>query len=237
MVIVNSFTPGITSNTAICIGGSASLTATGGTAYVWSTLSPFSGIAVNPTVTTNYSVAGTDLNGCPGSASVIVTVNPLPAVTAVASRTAMCKDEFVLLTASGANTYSWSNTVNSATQNVSPPVNNTTVFNVTGIDINNCVGSASVAVKVNPCTGLSENNNDLNISIYPNPTSRMLHVRVERSGTMVLQVMSAVGQIVLSEKLISIDSQFDFSELPNGVYFVRIYDNNQPAYLSRFIKQ
>jgi hypothetical protein len=149
----------------------------------------------------------------------------------------MCKDELVLLTAGGANTYSWSNAVNSATQNVSPPVNNIIIFNVTGIDANNCIGSASVAAKVNPCTGLSENNNEQNISIYPNPTSRMLHVRVERSGRMVLQVMSAVGQIVLSEKLISIDSQFDFSELPSGLYFVRISDYNQPLYRSTFIKQ
>jgi hypothetical protein len=149
----------------------------------------------------------------------------------------MCKDELVLLTAGGANTYSWSNAVNSATQNVSPPVNNITIFNVTGIDANNCIGSASVAVKVNPCTGLSENNNEQNISVFPNPTSGMLYVRINNPESRVLQVINTVGQIVHLQQLISTSSKFDFSELPSGLYFVRISDHNQPLYRSTFIKQ
>jgi hypothetical protein len=56
----------------ICVGGSATLTASGASSYVWSTTATTSAIAVTPTVTTTYTVTGTS-NGC--SKTVTVTQN------------------------------------------------------------------------------------------------------------------------------------------------------------------
>ncbi len=47
-----------TSNSIICTGETASLTATGATSYTWNTASTSSVIAVSPTVTTTYTVTG-----------------------------------------------------------------------------------------------------------------------------------------------------------------------------------
>jgi hypothetical protein len=47
-----------TSNSIICVGSTASLTATGATSYTWNTAATTSVIAVSPTVTTTYTVTG-----------------------------------------------------------------------------------------------------------------------------------------------------------------------------------
>ncbi len=52
------------SNSLICVGQTASLTVTGASTYSWNTSATTSVIAVSPSVTTTYSVTGTDLNNC-----------------------------------------------------------------------------------------------------------------------------------------------------------------------------
>jgi hypothetical protein len=46
------------------------LTASGADTYTWSTTETTAGIAVSPTVTVDYTVTGTDVNGCVNSAVV-----------------------------------------------------------------------------------------------------------------------------------------------------------------------
>lgn len=58
----------------ICAGSSATLTASGGTSYLWNTSATTSSITVNPATTTTYTVTGTTI-GCTTTASVTVTVN------------------------------------------------------------------------------------------------------------------------------------------------------------------
>lgn len=52
------------SNTLICIGQSATLSATGASSYTWSTAGSGSSITVFPAITTTYTVSGTGANGC-----------------------------------------------------------------------------------------------------------------------------------------------------------------------------
>ncbi|MDD3875193.1 MAG: DUF2341 domain-containing protein [Bacteroidales bacterium] len=62
----------------ICEGETATLTASGGVSYEWSTGSLTNPLIVNPITTTTYSVTGTNVNLCSDSTQVVVTVNPLP---------------------------------------------------------------------------------------------------------------------------------------------------------------
>src|SRR5204862_3733442 len=48
-----SITP---SNPSICVGGSSTLTASGGTTFLWSNAATTASITVNPTATTTYTV-------------------------------------------------------------------------------------------------------------------------------------------------------------------------------------
>src|SRR4030095_6989754 len=73
-------TSGITSNDGIiCAGAPVTLTASGGTSYMWSTGSSSNPIIVNPLGTTTYTVTVTNANACSSTATTTITVNPLPA--------------------------------------------------------------------------------------------------------------------------------------------------------------
>ncbi len=97
------------SSPSICNGATSVLTASGANTYSWSGgLGSGASKTVTPTSTTTYTVTGTSTAGCTGTATVSVTVNPLPTVSASASSPSICNGQTSVLTASGANTYSWS---------------------------------------------------------------------------------------------------------------------------------
>lgn len=83
-VIIPKISPG---DTAICLGKSIKLTASGGNTYQWSPASTLSSsvaakVIAKPLTTTAYSVIVSNNNICPQSTSVLITVNPLPYVYA-----------------------------------------------------------------------------------------------------------------------------------------------------------
>lgn len=142
MVTVNSL-PTISVNSAtICIGSAATLTATGANTFVWNTSATTASISVMPTSQTNYTVTGTDANNCTNTYVTSVYVNSLPTVT-VNSPT-VCFGTMALLTASGANTYTWSTSATTNTIAVTPTA--TTVYTVTGTDVNTCTNVATATV-------------------------------------------------------------------------------------------
>jgi hypothetical protein len=59
-----------TSKTPLCIGETATLTATNASTFVWSNSSNGAAISISPTITTAYTVTGTDNNGCVKTATI-----------------------------------------------------------------------------------------------------------------------------------------------------------------------
>lgn len=133
---------------AICTGASATLTAGGGTTYVWSNaLGNTAAVSVSPTGTTTYTVTVSHANNCSATASKTVTVNQLPAA-AISGPNSVCAGLSATLTATGGNAYSWSNNLGSNAQ-VTPTPANLTTYAVTVTDNNNCSASATKTVAVN----------------------------------------------------------------------------------------
>jgi len=58
------------SNSILCLGNTATITANGLTAYNWNTGAITNSIVVSPTVNTTYTVSGTDVNGCPANNTI-----------------------------------------------------------------------------------------------------------------------------------------------------------------------
>ncbi len=87
--ITNTTAPTVTagtSNTLICIGQTATLTSNGANTYSWSTTATGSSIVVSPTVTANYTVIGTAVNGCTNSATVTQSVSTCAGVNQIANQ-------------------------------------------------------------------------------------------------------------------------------------------------------
>jgi gliding motility-associated-like protein len=145
-VTVNNLPPVSVNDPSVCAGATATLTVTGASTYTWSTGSNGTSITASSSGNTSFTVSGTDVNGCVNTASSMVTVNPLPTVTAV--NASMCQGGSAILSASGALTYTWSNGSTGSSVTVSP--SSATVYTVTGTDVNGCTGQANASVTVNP---------------------------------------------------------------------------------------
>ena len=145
-VTVNPF-PIINVNSAnICVGGTATLTASGASTYTWNTNATSPSISPSPIVTTIYTVTGTDIHACKNSATSTITINPLPIVSV--NSTTICLGNAANLIANGANTYTWSTGSTSATITPSPTV--VTIYTVTGTDIHACKNVATCTVNIKP---------------------------------------------------------------------------------------
>ncbi|WP_223034481.1 T9SS type A sorting domain-containing protein [Hanstruepera marina] len=127
----------------ICQYDYVTLTATGGTDYVWSTGETTQSITVSPLTTTTYSV--TVSNGqSSDSDSVTVTVNPLAVAYAGEDETIELGSS-ITLTAEGGNSFLWSN--GATTQQITVSPTETTSYSVT-VYIGECSDSDSVQVTV-----------------------------------------------------------------------------------------
>lgn len=110
-----------TNSTIICPGGSVTLSASGGVNYTWSPVNlNGSSITVSPTLTTLFTVTGDNSFGCLGNASQVIVVGVQPTLVVNASASTICKDGTATLTASGANSYLWSNAATTNTTIVNP---------------------------------------------------------------------------------------------------------------------
>ena len=162
-ITVNNF-----GSNPICIGNSATLTTNAVSNYAWSNGGTGASLVVSPTVNTTYTLTATSPSNCTASAVITVSVDVVtPTVTAVISSNTVCAGKTVVLTASGANTYTWTGGAING-QPYSPP--STSGFTVVGG--NGCgTASAAVAVTVEP---------------LPNVTASVVNPTVCNGGTVTL---------------------------------------------------
>ena len=157
---VSNATVSLTVNSpSVCVGATATLSVNGATTYNWvpsTYLNTSTGGTVSSTSTASitYTVTGIT-NWCASTATVFLTVNPLPTLT-VNSPT-ICVGSTSVLTASGANAYTWSpsNSLNNDTgvAVISTPSVSTS-YSI--MDNNGCVSSnAFIVVNSLPIVSIS----------------------------------------------------------------------------------
>lgn len=96
-------------------------------------------------------------------------------------------------------------------------------------------GSAAT-VTVNVCTSVSESDKGAGISIYPNPASDILNVRLENFRNSSISIYSVDGQLIKTESLSADNNKILISDLSNGIYFITIsYGSQKDTY--KIIKQ
>ena len=130
----------------LCSGNSATLNATGAATYTWSTGANTSSVSVSPLAFTIYTVTGTDVSGCTGTAYKNITV-VTPPILSIAGSASVCAGNSISLSASGAMYYTWNTSATTNSISVSPLTN--TTYSVVGIDANGCSGTAYKNITVN----------------------------------------------------------------------------------------
>ncbi len=129
----------ISGDLEFCDGETSLLTATEGSAYLWSTGETTQSISVF--VSGIYSVTVTDANGCDGFAEVNVTVFPLPLVE-ITGNFSFCIAASTELTATAGVSYLWS--TGETTQSIT--VTEAGLYSVVVTDANGCEGYAEATV-------------------------------------------------------------------------------------------
>ena len=135
-------------NNQLCNSGDVILTAGGtATSYAWDN-SVVDGVAFNTSATNTYNVIGTDVNGCENTASITITVNPLPTVTVTSddADNTVCENTLVTLTGAGAASYVYTGAATDATPFA---ITATETFTITGTDANGCVDTDVITITVN----------------------------------------------------------------------------------------
>ncbi|MCC7331406.1 MAG: gliding motility-associated C-terminal domain-containing protein [Flavobacteriales bacterium] len=161
-VVVNPLPiPNISGSTLICMGSSTTLTASGGSGYVWNTGAVTPSIVVSPSIDSTYLVTVTDGNGCSDTTSTNVQVvsNPVANITPSNANGEVCTGSSIVLTATGGGTYLWNDNSTLDSIVVSPTVNTTYTVIVT---VGSCTDTTTYNVTVNSLpTGLITGNNTI----------------------------------------------------------------------------
>jgi len=144
----------VSSDTIICPGAAASLSASGADDYSWSPSDFLSNPSsenpgASPLVATSYEVIGANAVNCFDTSQVFVDLFPQPMVEIIAEDSA-CFGEAIQLNATGGSTYEWIGEGISE-YNISNPVllseQSQEIF-VTGTDINGCSASDSIDITI-----------------------------------------------------------------------------------------
>lgn len=129
----------------ICMNDSVILAASGAITYNWNN-GVTDGIPFAPNNTNTYTVIGIDANGCENQDSLIITVNPLPNVSA-GNDFAICDGDVAVVNGSGASNYVWDNGINNG---IAFNPTNTATYTVIGTDVNGCENTDQITITVHP---------------------------------------------------------------------------------------
>jgi hypothetical protein len=224
----------------ICPGETAYLTGYMADSYAWTTGAVTNPISVNPTVTTTYSVIGSNAAGCAKTASIQVVVKPAPNILVTnTGNTEICAGEQVNFIGTGGTSYLWYSSANSIIYSGNPltiNLNSSATFTAVGTGTNGCTNKATVSQNVANCTGLTEVGSELRqVRVYPNPSSGMFNFSVDNGLLTGIIITDVSGRAVMHDEVGGETIQVDLSSLSNGVYFAKLISGNDSSVI-RIIK-
>lgn len=228
-VLPNPTVSAVLNPTSVCQGVTYTLTGSGASSYFWFNTAT-TGFTNNPLSLVagaagprSYTLAGFGANGCGVGIVVAFDVNPTPTVMALATKSVICVNNIVNISANGASTYAWSgaSTSTASAFNYSTATSGVKTFTVVGTTTAACSATAAVTVTVNLCNGIEKADGNVTEStIFPNPFANELTLS-GLEGT--VEIYNALGQIVI--KTVATDTEtINTTELPKGAYILKAYN-------------
>ena len=238
-VTVNA-SPTVTAGTdmTICEGDSVTLTGTSTDAISWDN-GVIDGVKFAPTATTTYTVTATNSESCTAKDEVEVVVNSLPVITIDPVSIVCVSDAPITLSASPAGgTFSGTGVSGSE---FDPAGLDTGSYVVTyDVTENGCSASLTETVVVDSClTGGVSEMSQLQIAIYPNPSTGVIRVKSEHLTKFdFITVRDQIGRMVVDEVEINgLEHELNLNTLSSGTYFITVHgDRKSQTYKVELLK-
>lgn len=64
------------------------------------------------------------------------------------------------------------------------------------------------------------------LNIYPNPSDGIINIDIENSNNAIMEIYDVNGMLLYSRQLKSKSEKTDISDLPKGVYMVKVKQDN-----------
>lgn len=85
--------------------------------------------------------------------------------------------------------------------------------------------------------GINETTINLELSVYPNPTTNYLTLKTDDNANLSYQLIDLQGKVIENKKVTANSTTIKMEELPKAIYFLNIKDNNQKVKTFKIIKQ
>jgi hypothetical protein len=222
-------------DTTVC-GGITLDAGNPGSIYLWNTTQNAQTIAAGNTGT--YSVIVTTSYGCSSSDTIALVVNPLPDIASTTiSQNVFCIDDAIApLTGGSPAGGVWSGNGIIGGNSFSPSTaglgNSFIVYTYT--DSIGCSDSIGATILVNACTGITENQLEGNVSVFPNPNNGTFTLLVNADeNEMLVELIDVAGKTVYSSSEKDVHAgyrqEINLESVAGGIYMLRITANGEQS--------
>ena len=90
--------------------------------------------------------------------------------------------------------------------------------------------------EISVITGINETAINLEMIVYPNPTTNYLNLKVEDNVNLSYQLYDLQGKVIENKKVTADNTTIKMEALPKATYFLRVTDNNKIAKTFKVIK-
>jgi hypothetical protein len=92
--------------------------------------------------------------------------------------------------------------------------------------------------EISTTVGINETSINLELSVYPNPTTNYLQLKVEseKLENLNFQLIDLQGKVIENKKVSATTSTIKMETLPKAIYFLNVTDNNQVVKTFKIIK-
>ena len=91
--------------------------------------------------------------------------------------------------------------------------------------------------EISTVVGINETTIQLELSVYPNPTTNYLTLKVEKTENLNYQLFDMQGKIIEKQKVANNSTTIKMEDLPIATYFLKVTKNNEIIKTFKVIKQ
>lgn len=219
--------------------------------FTWTGPNGFNSTEQNPIVSSNstmnlsgnYEVIATIGNCSSASSQTSIIVNPIPEAPIASSNGPVDVGTVLTLSATTINgaDYFWTGPNGFTSTEQNPMVSEEASLLMAGnydviVIVNSCESDpATVAVEVNAINEVQQTTKDLAVTIYPNPVSDRLIIDMAGFDFKQVEMVNALGEIVLQEKISQHKMELNVNSLASGMYTL-VLRNEDVQFEEKIIK-